>query len=98
MALFNGNNWYAVPLAALIGLPLYVTGSSALPLLQVLMGAGASQGSVLAFLITGPATSVGVIAGIATIMKKRAIALYVVIILVGGIVSGYAYDAVLRVM
>jgi uncharacterized protein len=98
MALFNGSHWYAVPLAAAIGLPLYVTGSSALPLLQVLAGAGASQGAVLAFLITGPATSVGVLAGISTIMKRRAIALYACIILIGGIVSGYAYDAFLALM
>jgi len=98
MALFNGSHWYAVPLAALIGLPLYVTGASALPLLQVLLNAGASSGAVLAFLITGPATSVGVIAGISTIMKQKAIALYVAIILVGGIIAGYAYDLVLRLM
>jgi len=98
IALFSGSHWYAVPLAAAVGLPLYVTGASALPLLQVLTGAGASQGAVLAFLITGPATSVGVIAGISTIMKRRAIALYVAIILFGGIVAGYAYDAALRLM
>jgi uncharacterized membrane protein YraQ (UPF0718 family) len=97
-ALFSGSHWYAVPLAAVIGLPLYVTGASALPLLQVLLSAGASHGAVLAFLITGPATSVGAVAGIATIMQRRAIALYVAIILLGGIIAGYGYDLVLRLL
>jgi len=97
IGLFSGENWYSVPLAAAIGLPLYVTGASTVPLLQVLVNAGASHGSVLAFLITGPATSAGVIAGIATIMKRRAILLYTSMILIGAVVSGYVYDVILRV-
>jgi uncharacterized membrane protein YraQ (UPF0718 family) len=39
--------------------------------------------------------SAGVIAGIATIMKKKDIALYVGYILIGGILLGYLYDLVL---
>jgi uncharacterized membrane protein YraQ (UPF0718 family) len=89
------DNLFAVPLLALIGLPLYVNGSSSIPIINSLMAGGASGGALLAFMITGPGTSAGVIAGLATIMKKRAIVLYVVYILVGGIVLGYLYDFLL---
>lgn len=89
------DNLFAVPLLALIGLPLYVSGSSSIPIINSLMAGGASGGALLAFMITGPGTSAGVIAGLASIMKKRAIALYVVYILVGGIVLGYLYDFLL---
>lgn len=92
MSLFNSKNIFAVPLAALIGLPLYVSGPASIPIIKVLTDAGASGGAILAFMITGPGTSAGVIAGIATIMRKRAIALYVGFILVGGIILGYAYE------
>jgi uncharacterized membrane protein YraQ (UPF0718 family) len=53
---------------------------------------------MLAFLITGPGTSAGVLAGIATIMKKRAIALYVAFLLAGAILLGYAFDLVLPLL
>ncbi len=88
-------NIFAVPLLAIIGLPLYVTGPSSLPVINALMAGGASQGALLAFMITGPGTSAGVLAGIAMIMKKRAIALYAVFLLAGAILLGYLYDLLL---
>ncbi|HEX2952720.1 MAG TPA: permease [Bacillota bacterium] len=92
MALFSAKNIFAVPLAALIGLPLYVTNESSIPLIKSLMAGGASGGSMLAFMITGQATSAWVIAGIATFMKRRVIGLYLAYLVVGGILMGYLYD------
>lgn len=92
MALFSAKNIFAVPLAALIGLPLYVNGESALPLIKSLMDGGAGGGAMLAFLVTGPGTSAWVIAGISVFMKKRIIGLYVGYLLAGGILLGYLYD------
>jgi uncharacterized membrane protein YraQ (UPF0718 family) len=94
-AIFGSHSVFAVPLASLIGLPLYVNGDSSIPLLQSLMQSGVSGGAMLAFMITGPGTSAGVLAGIATIMKKKAIALYVAYLFVGAILLGYAYDIIL---
>jgi uncharacterized membrane protein YraQ (UPF0718 family) len=88
----GSDNIFAVPLLALVGLPLYVSGTSSMPVMNALMEAGASGGALLAFMITGPGTSAGVIAGLTTIMKRRAIALYVIYILLGGIILGYIYD------
>ena len=96
-AVFGVQNAFAVPLAAIIGLPLYVTGNAAIPLLQSLLAGGVSPGAMLAFLITGPGTSAGVLAGIATILKRRAILYYVACLLVGAVVLGYLYDFLLLV-
>jgi uncharacterized membrane protein YraQ (UPF0718 family) len=57
-----------------------------------MLESGASEGTKLAFMITGSATSAWVIAGLATFMKKRAIILYVLFVLVGGVMSGYLFD------
>jgi uncharacterized membrane protein YraQ (UPF0718 family) len=92
MSLFSGNRWYSVPLAALIGLPLYVSGEGAIPLIKALMDGGAGAGAMMAFMITGPATSAWVIAGITAFMKKRVIALYVGYVFFGGIIIGYLYQ------
>ncbi len=95
VGLFGAHNVFAVPLAALVGLPLYVSGSSSIPIIQSLMNSGAGAGAMLAFMITGPGTSAGVIAGISTIMKKNALALYLGYILFGAILMGYAYDVLI---
>jgi uncharacterized protein len=85
------NSVFAVPLAGLIGLPLYVTDSAALPLLQILHEAGASNGALMAFLITGPGTSVAVISGLSLIMKRKAIMLYIAMIYIGAVIAGFVY-------
>jgi hypothetical protein len=95
MAIFSGDHFYSVPLASLIGLPLYISDATVVPLLSVLREAGASDGTLLAFMISGPATSLGVIGGLNIIMKRRAILLYIFFILAGSIVLGYGYDALL---
>lgn len=92
---FSAKNIFAVPLAALIGLPLYVTTESSIPLIQSLMAGGAGGGAMMAFMITGPATSAWVIAGISTFMKKRVIGLYIGLVLGGAILLGYVYDMLL---
>jgi uncharacterized membrane protein YraQ (UPF0718 family) len=90
--LFGNNSIFAIPLASLIGLPLYVTTESAAPIIQSMIASGSSEGAMMAFIITGSATSAWVIAGLSTFLKKRAIALYVLFILAGGILSGYIYN------
>lgn len=91
-ALFGSNNLASVPLASLIGLPLYITTESGVPIIQSILASGASEGAMLAFMITGSATSAWVIAGLSTFLKKRAVALYVAFVLLGGILCGYLYN------
>jgi len=59
------------------------------------MKGGASGGVLLAFMITGPGTSAGAIAGICTIMKRRAVLLYIAFLLTGAILLGYLYNFLL---
>ncbi len=92
MSLFSGDSILSVPLAALIGFPLYVSGEGAIPLIKALIDGGAGEGAMMAFMITGPATSAWVIAGITAFMKKRVIGLYIAFVLVGGILIGYLYQ------
>jgi uncharacterized membrane protein YraQ (UPF0718 family) len=95
-ALLGANNLAAVPLASVVGLPLYLTTESSIPIIQSLLRSGASEGAMLAFIISGSATSAWVIAGLTTFMKKRALGLYVMYILLGSMLSGYLYDLILK--
>ncbi|MEN6408523.1 MAG: permease, partial [Anaerolineaceae bacterium] len=60
-AIFGAGNVYSVPLAATLGLPLYLNTEASLPLVRALIDGGMSQGAALAFLITGAGTSIGAI-------------------------------------
>ncbi len=94
-ALFGSGNIYSVPLAAFLGLPLYINSETSLPLIRALLDNGMSQGAALAFMISGSGTSIGAIAGALTIARWRVIAIVVSVLLVGAILSGYAYNLVL---
>lgn len=94
MTLFGSSKAYSIPLAATIGLPLYLTDSSAMPLLKSFINSGAGEGAVLAFIIAGKATGVPVIAGLATFLKKRAMLFYIGFIYFGAITAGYLYQII----
>ncbi len=91
LQLFSPGKIYSVPLAAVIGLPLYVSGSASIPLLETFLQAGAGKGSVIAFLIAGQGTSMAVIVGISTFLKKRVIIYYITFMLAGAILSGFVF-------
>lgn len=94
LSLFSGDKIYSIPLAAIVGLPLYISGASALPLLKSILNLGAGEGAVLAFLIAGQGTGVAVITGMSTIIKKRALLFYIMFVLLGAILSGYIYQLI----
>jgi uncharacterized membrane protein YraQ (UPF0718 family) len=93
-SIFGAGNIYSVPLAATLGLPLYINTEASLPLVRGLIDGGMSQGAALAFLITGAGTSVGAVAGMLTIARWRVIALVIGILWAGSILIGMLYNLV----
>lgn len=91
-AVFGNGRAYSIPLAATLGLPLYVNTEASLPLVRSLLDAGMSQGAALAFLITGAGTSFGAVAGAMTIARWRVIALVVGTLWAGAILIGIVYN------
>jgi len=91
-SLFSSEKSYSVFLAGTIGLPLYISGPSSIPLLKTLVENGAGEGAIIAFMITGKATGIPVMLGMSTLIKKRAILFYILFVYIAGILSGYLYD------
>jgi len=94
-AIFGNGNHYSIPLAATLGLPLYINSETALPLIRALIDAGMSQGAALAFITVGAGTSIGAITGALTIARWRVVALVVVVLWLGAILSGVVFDLAL---
>jgi uncharacterized membrane protein YraQ (UPF0718 family) len=91
-SLFGKGATYGVPLAAVLGFPVYISTEASLPLVRSMIDAGMSHGAALAFLITGAGTSLGAIAGLLTIARWRVVAVVVGTLWVSAVLFGTAYN------
>jgi uncharacterized membrane protein YraQ (UPF0718 family) len=96
-AIFGAGNTYSIPLAATLGLPLYINSEASLPLVRAMIDGGMGQGAALAFLITGAGTSIGAVVGALTIARWRVLALVVGTLWIGAIAMGYVYSFILSI-
>jgi len=85
----TGNPIWSVPLAAVLGIPVYLNTDASLPLVASLLHGGMAPGAGLAFLITGAGTSVGAISGMLVIARWRIVALVIGTLLVTAIAMGW---------
>lgn len=90
--LFGAGNIYSVPLAATLGIPLYINSEASIPLVRALIDGGMSQGAAMAFLITGSGTSIGAFMGALAIARWKVIAVVIATLWVGAILIGYLYN------
>ena len=90
--LLGEGNPLAIGTSALVGIPIYTSNLTALPLIGGLLNQGMIPGAALAFLIAGPTTTLPAMTAVFGIAKPRIFALYVAISLVGAIVLGYGYQ------
>ncbi|MBK8098789.1 MAG: permease [Planctomycetes bacterium] len=81
-----------VPVAALIGLPLYVCATGSTPLAAILLMQGMSPGAVLALLLTGPATNITTFGMLARLHGKRVAALFALTMWLGAVGLGYGVN------
>lgn len=86
----------AIPLAVLIGIPSYLNGYAALPLVRGLMDLGMSPAVALTFLISGAVSSIPAATAVWALVKPRVFALYLGTAIVGSLLAGYAYAAWLQ--
>jgi uncharacterized membrane protein YraQ (UPF0718 family) len=83
---------WAIPAAALFGVPVYTSNLTALPMIGGLLAQGMNPAAALAFLISGPTTTLPAMAAVWGIASRRVFALYISFSLVGALVAGYAYS------
>lgn len=86
-----GDNVLAIPLAALIGVPAYLNGYAAVPVVAGLIQGGMAPGAALAFMVAGAMTSLPAAIAVFTLVKRRVFAWYVLLALLLSMASGYGY-------
>ena len=89
ISLFSDDAVTSIPLAVIVGAPMYLDGYAALPLVRGLMEKGMSFGAALALMISGAAVSLYVAVAVVSLVRIRVFALYVLLAIVGAGASGY---------
>ena len=87
--------WWAVPVAVLIGVPMYSNAAGIIPVVQALLSKGAAFGTVLAFMMAVIAISTPEAIILRKVLKPRLIAVFIGVVTVGIICVGYLFNLVL---
>lgn len=91
----GADKWYAVPLAVLVGIPLYSNAAGIIPLVGVLTEKGVSIGTTLAFMMAVTALSLPEFMILKRVMKPKLILIFASIVGIGIIFTGYLFNWVL---
>ncbi len=94
-SLLGKNHWYSVPLAVLIGVPLYSNAAGVMPIVEALLGKGAALGSTLAFMMAVIGLSLPETIILSKVMRPRLIATFVSVVSIGILLVGYLFNAIL---
>jgi hypothetical protein len=96
MASFMGREaWWSVPLAVVIGIPLYSNAAGVIPIVQALLGKGAALGTVLAFMMSVIALSFPEMVILRKVLSLRLIAVFVGVVGAGIMAVGYLFNLLL---
>lgn len=91
----NAAKWYDVPLAVLIGIPLYSNAAGVIPLISSLIEKGLSMGTALAFMMAVTGLSLPEFLILKRIMRWKLIFLFASIVALGIIFVGYLFNFIL---
>ncbi|MGE3148972.1 MAG: permease [Pseudorhodoplanes sp.] len=82
----------SIAMATLVGIPSYLNGNAALPLVAGLIGKGMSSGAAMAFLLGGGVTSIPAALAVWAITQKKVFAIYLASAFIGSLAAGLAFQ------
>ena len=94
-SLLGKDNWYGVPLAILMGIPMYSSAVGIIPIVSVLIEKGVSLGTALAFMMSVIALSLPEIIILKKVLKWQFIAIFVAIVAGGILAVGFLFNFIL---
>lgn len=92
----GADKWYAVPLATLIGIPLYSNAAGVIPLVSALTEKGVAMGTTLSFMMAVTALSLPEFLILKRVMKTKLIIIFASVVGIGIILTGYLFNLILN--
>ncbi|NKB58403.1 MAG: permease [Alphaproteobacteria bacterium] len=89
----GSGDWWTVPASTIVGIPAYLNGFAAIPMVSRLVEMGAAPGAALAFLTAGAVTSIPAAMGVFALVRKSVFIAYILFGVTGSLIAGYAYQA-----
>jgi len=87
-------NPLAIPIAAVIGVPLYVRAETVIPIAVALTQKGMSIGAVIALIIGGAGMSIPEMSMLAGIFKVRLVAVFVMVVFLTAVLAGFVFSLI----
>lgn len=87
--------WWSVPLAVMLGVPMYSNAAGIIPVVQALLEKGAALGTVLAFMMAVIGLSLPETIILRKVLKPRLIAVFVGVVATGILLVGFLFNALL---
>jgi hypothetical protein len=94
-SLMGREAWWSVPVAVLVGVPMYANAAGIIPVVEALLAKGAALGTVLAFMMSVIALSLPEMIILRRVLKLRLIAVFAGVVATGILLVGYVFNAVL---
>ena len=88
----GSGDWWTVPASIAVGIPAYLNGFAAIPMVARLVEMGAAPGAALAFLTAGAVTSIPAAMGVFALVRKTVFLAYIFFGVAGSLAAGYAYQ------
>jgi len=87
--------WWSVPLAVLIGIPMYANAAGIVPVIQALLEKGAALGTALAFMMSVVALSLPEMVILRKVLKPALIATFIGVVGSGILLVGYLFNLII---
>ncbi len=94
-SLMGKSIWWSVPVAVLIGVPMYSNAAGILPVVHALLGKGAALGTVMAFMMSVIALSAPEMIILRKVLKPRLIAVFAGVVAAGIMLVGFVFNLLL---
>lgn len=88
------DTWWTLPTAVLVGIPTYLNGFAAVPLMAELIQMGMMPGAAMAFMIAGGVTSIPAAIAVFALVRRAIFVWYIVLALATALLSGALYQMI----
>lgn len=96
LANFAGaNSLWAVPLAAIVGIPMYIRTETMIPIASILIAKGVAPGVMISLILGGAGASIPEVSLLNSIFKKKMVIAFVLCIFAVATITGFIFNFVL---
>jgi uncharacterized membrane protein YraQ (UPF0718 family) len=94
-SIMGSGAWWSVPLAVVLGIPMYSNAAGIIPVVQALLGKGVALGTALAFMMSVIGLSLPEMIILRKVLKTRLIATFAGVVGTGILIVGFLFNLVM---